>query len=714
MHPVVLSLAIHNHQPVGNFDHIMTRATDNAYAPLVGALERHPRIRLALHYSGPLLDWLKPHRPDLLRRIRALAARGQVEILTGGYYEPILAAIPDADKRGQIEKLTRTITAEFGSAPEGLWLAERVWEPHLARPIGEAGVRYTIVDDTHFRAVGLEEAHLLGYYITEEAGVPLAIFPSLKRLRYLIPWAPVEEVIGYLRGLADSDVRPDGRGSPLDLALMGDDGEKFGLWPGTRAHCWEGGWIDRFFDALEQAPWIELMPPGEYRRTREPAGRVYLPTASYEEMGEWALPPEESTRLAHLKHDLETSPWAEVLPFVRGGFWRHFLVKYDEINTLHRLSLRAGGKVHAMTPGPEKTRALEALWAGEGNCPYWHGVFGGVYLPHIRGAAFSHSIAAEAIAEEAAHPRPFALAETADLDGDGRPDVRLATDVLALTVDPGRGGSVVEWDYRPARRHLGNVLTRRREGYHADLIAALASGAARVTGQEGLETIHTTAVRVKQPGLERFLIYDRWRRASLRLHLLPRGTTLEQMWRDQQDDLGGFATGAYAWELDEGRERAAVRLRRIADLGGARVSVERVIEMASGAHGLVHRTRIRADGAATAPALLAEEWGLGVFGASGEVWAEAGGRRIPLHEPGALPEAERVTVNETHSGLALTFEPSAPVGIWAFPLITISNSEGGYEQNFQGAVLVLCRPVDLAPGQTVEHATRCGIAGRPA
>ena len=205
MHPVVLSLAIHNHQPVGNFDHIMARATDNAYAPLVGALERHPRIRLALHYSGPLLDWLKPHRPDLLQRIRALAARGQVEILTGGYYEPILAAIPDADKRGQIEKLTRTITAEFGSAPEGLWLAERVWEPHLARPIGEAGVRYTIVDDTHFRAVGLEEAHLLGYYITEEDGVPLAIFPSLKRLRYLIPWAPVEEVIGYLRGLAESD-----------------------------------------------------------------------------------------------------------------------------------------------------------------------------------------------------------------------------------------------------------------------------------------------------------------------------------------------------------------------------------------------------------------------------------------------------------------------------------------------------------------------------
>src|SRR2546421_7318496 len=190
MHPLVLSLALHNHQPIGNFDHVIAEAADRAYAPMLGALERHPRIRIALHYSGPLLDWLRPHRPDLLERIRALAARGQVEMLTGGYYEPILAIFPDADKRGQIEKLTRDVAAEFGVPAEGLWLAERVWEPHLARPLGEAGVRYTIVDDTHFHAVGLDEPQLLGYYLTEEAGEPLAIFPSLKRLRYLIPlWA---------------------------------------------------------------------------------------------------------------------------------------------------------------------------------------------------------------------------------------------------------------------------------------------------------------------------------------------------------------------------------------------------------------------------------------------------------------------------------------------------------------------------------------------
>jgi hypothetical protein len=709
MHPLVLSLAIHNHQPVGNFDHVMAEATDRAYAPLIGALERHPRIRLALHYSGPLLDWLKPHRPDFLQRVRALVSRGQVEILTGGYYEPILAIVPDADKRGQIEKLTRAVAGEFGYAAEGLWLAERVWEPHLARPLGEAGVRYTIVDDTHFHAVGLDDAQLLGYYITEEAGVPLALFPSLKRLRYLIPWASVEDVIAYLRTLADGDVHPDGRSTALDLALMGDDGEKFGLWPSTYAHCWEHGWMDRLFEALEATPWIELVPPGEYRRTREPAGQIYLPTATYDEMAEWALPPEQTARLTHLKHDLETSRWAEALVFIRGGFWRHFLVKYAEVNTLHHLALRVSEKVHAMRRGPDRTRALDELWAGECNCPNWHGVFGGVYLPHIRGAAFAHLIAAEALADAARHRGPFALAEVADLDGDGRTDVRLASDVQVLTIDPGRGGSVVEWGYRPARRHLGNVLTRRREGYHADLLKAAAAGTVRPAAAETVESIHTTAVRVKQPGIERLVVYDRWRRVSLRLHLLPHDTTLERMARDEQEELGGLATAPYTWEVQEHSTTASVRLRRHARIEPGQLWTERTLEVASGEHALLHATCLRWEGEAPVRALLAEEWGLGVFGAPEDVWVESRGRRASLHQPGMLPAADLVSVAEAYSGLRLTFRLSTPAAIWSFPLFTISNSEAGYEQNFQGAVLLLNWAIDLTPGNTWQQASRCEI-----
>ncbi len=710
MRRLVLSLAIHNHQPVGNFDHVMAEATDAAYAPMVAALERHPRIRLALHYSGPLLDWLRPHRPDLLRRIRALVARNQVEILTGGYYEPILSIIPDADKRGQIEKLTGVVAEEFGYTAEGLWLAERVWEPHLARPLGEAGVRYTIVDDTHFHAVGLEDALLLGYYVTEEEGVPLAVFPSLRRLRYLIPWVSVDEVIAYLRTLAETDVRPEGREAPLDLALMGDDGEKFGLWPTTYTHCWEKGWVENFFEALEATPWIDVIPPGEYRRTHEPAGRIYLPAGTYDEMAAWALPPDRADRLAHLRRDLEAGGRAELVPFVRGGFWRHFLVKYPEVNTLHQLALRAGKKVHAMPPGPERARALDELWAGECNCTYWHGVFGGVYLPHIRGAAFSHLIAAEAIADEARHTGSYAEGAAQDLDGDGRPEVLLATDTAVVTVDPARGGSLIEWDDRPARRNLGNVLTRRPEAYHADLRRAADAHPAHGPESGAAESIHT-AVRVREPGLDRLLVYDRVRRTALRVHLLPPETTREQVWRNEQDERGAFSAGVYAWTLEQGTGAVRLMLTRKAPIEIGQAILDRSLEAAGGRRGLLHTTRLRWTGEGVFRAVLAEEWNLGVFGEPDSVWAEGAGTRLSLHEPGDLPAAGHVQVTEAHSGLTVSFLPSTPAEAWSLPLFTISNSEGGFEKNFQGAMLLLRWLVTLEPGGTWEQTTRCEIAG---
>lgn len=120
MNKIYLSLALHNHQPVGNFDFVIEDAYQKAYEPMLTALERHPGVRLALHYSGPLRDWLKAHHPDFLQRVRVLVGRQQVEILTGGHYEPVLVALPDADKQGQIAKLTDTIRAVWHPTDRGV------------------------------------------------------------------------------------------------------------------------------------------------------------------------------------------------------------------------------------------------------------------------------------------------------------------------------------------------------------------------------------------------------------------------------------------------------------------------------------------------------------------------------------------------------------------------------------------------------------------
>ena len=169
------------------------------------------------------------------------------------------------------------------------------------------------------------------------------------------------------------------------IGTMGDDGEKFGSWPTTWDHCWgEGQWVEKFFTALEKnADWLATTTPSRWLDERGPIGRVYLPTSSYAEMGDWVLPPDESQIFGPMLHAAQDAKSPEAR-YLRGGFWRNFQVKYSEINDLHKQMLRTSAKVAAMPAGAEKLAAEDHLHRGQSNDCYWHGLFGGVYITHMR------------------------------------------------------------------------------------------------------------------------------------------------------------------------------------------------------------------------------------------------------------------------------------------------------------------------------------------
>src|SRR4029078_6951020 len=81
--------------------------------------------------------------------------------------------------------------------------------------------------------------------------------------------------------------------------------------------------------------------------------------------------------------------------FLRGGMWRNFAARYREVNELHKQMLRVSAAVDAMPAGPARDRALDHLYRGQSNDCYWHGLFGGIYLVHMRMATLAELIAAE-------------------------------------------------------------------------------------------------------------------------------------------------------------------------------------------------------------------------------------------------------------------------------------------------------------------------------
>lgn len=716
-----LSLVIHNHQPVGNFDFVFAAATERAYDPILGLLERHPAVRLSLHYSGPLWDWLLARRPDHVERLKALVARGQVELLTGAYYEPILVSIPDADKVGQIRRMTDFLRRTFGVEPTGMWLAERVWEPHLPKPLAEAGVRYTLLDDTPFKMAGLTDDDLFGPYVTEEQGCTVTVFGNVMYLRYAIPWHPVEAVMDWLR--AQAVAHPGG------VAVMGDDGEKFGLWPGTWDLCWgPEAWMDRFFAALEASgDWLQTRPLGEVAAELPPSGRVYLPCASYEEMMDWALPPRDFAAMRRVRRDLRESGRADILRFVRGGLWRGFIARYDEVNQMHKKGLWVSRKAHALPEGEEKTRALDHLWASQCNCGYWHGLFGGIYLFHIRAANYANLIAAEGVADRARAGREtWVWTEHGDMDADGREEVVLNTDRQVLTFQPSSGGALVEWDWRAARYNLINVMTRRREGYHEELLRAAEEGRLVLPG----EPDRPDGVRVKEADIHTRLFHDWYRRAAFLDHFLHPGTTLDAFYRCQYGEQGDFVNQSYRAQVKEdpagltlilGRDGMVwvgdqpvpvqVEKRFIVTPGNDLLTVRYLLtvrsERGSGAEGRVYPLRFGVE----------MNWGLlGGGSERASLWILRGREKL-RRRPTDTEEAWDVT----GLTLGLPFPPldgmewrgaqgvpqvtltmSAPATLWHFPLEAVSNSEAGYERVYQGTCTLVWWDLALGPGEPWE------------
>ena len=424
---------------------------------------------------------------------------------------------------------------------------------------------------------------------------------------------------------------------------------------------------------------------------------IYLPDSSYREMTEWVLPPDRQAEYHHVAHEQrEHDPlWQTALKFVRGGFWRNFRTRYSESQEMYARMLQVSERLQELTASGKTddhpdliAQARTELYRGQCNCSYWHGAFGGLYLPHLRNAVYRHLIAADTLLEKASDKTgPWVSVEAADFNLDARKEIRLASDRLVAFVAPSRGGHLYELDLRSINHNLLASLSRRSETYH-DKIREFGEHQHEHDGSQAV-SIHDL-VAFKQPDLHKKLQYDALPRKSAIDHFFQPGVTLDRA-RNGEGEVGDFVQGVYETVLRRSPQYVQARMTRQGHLGHYEIQVAKTIGLdrdgGTALDILYELERLPAG----LPIHFGVEFNFAgmAAGAPDRYFYDARGQQLgQLQTVHDLPQTDRLGLIDEWLGLDASLEVSQPGGFWTFPIETISQSEGGFEAVHQSTVVI--------------------------
>lgn len=534
MSKVSLLFGVHMHQPVDNFGEAVDEAIELCYKPFFQTMVQYPKFKFSVHCSGWLLDRIRNNNPDIFENMKVLTDSGSIEWVSAGYYEPVLSSIPTNDRLAQITKLNKYIKKYLGVKPKGLWLTERVWESSIVPDIVASGNEFVLVDDYHFLSSGFEAEKMDGYYKTEESGRELGLFPISQALRYALPFFSVERSIDAILSCKKNE---------NSAAIIFDDAEKFGLWPKTHEWVYEKKWLAEFALAVINHKDIQTQHYSEYMKKNHSLGLAYLNNTSYFEMGEWSLKAKQTLALQHLKNSLGDEYFNSLgVAFIKGGIWKNFFIKYIESNYLHKRMLNI-----SLNQDKLDKKSIESLYKLQTNDVFWHGVFGGLYLPNLRDNAYRYLLEIEK-----SRAMKKTKIEVLDINKDGYDELKVVTSNLSVVFSSKYGGQMMEFGSFDTLFNWQNTLMRREEAYHEKILYPKAQKQVKQSSSDEIETIHNDSVAIDET-LKDELIYDWHPKYSFINHFSNKKFDLDSFKHLIFKEIGDFANQAFKFERNKTR-----------------------------------------------------------------------------------------------------------------------------------------------------------------
>ncbi len=672
-----LLFGIHCHQPYNNFYEVIHEATDKSYYPFLKILANFPKIKLSIHYSGWLFNWIKENRAEVFNLIKKLAERNQIEIFTSGFYEPILASIPEKDAELQIKKSNKFIKDNFGIEPEGLWLTERVWDDKIIKVLVNCGIKYVVVDDYHLISAGHNKNNLQGYFLTEDEGYSIAIFPISKQLRYLIPFNSVENCVKVIKS--------------LQTGIIFDDGEKFGLWPHTYEWVYEKNWLKSFFEYLSHDNNIFTLTFKEFFYSNKPIGRVYLPVVSYFEMGEWSLSYESGKEFLNYlkKFQNEYNISNDIIEkFFKGGIWKNFLVKYEESNNIHKKMLKLSKKLKNKKIGDELT---EWLLKSQCNDCLWHGIFGGIYLPNLRNNSYIALNNLEKLL-------PSQNKETFnDYNNDGYGELQLKNSQILAVISEKHGAQLFELSDLETGFNIGNTLTRRKEIYHDEILKSNPLNDNKINNEK-ISTIHEMKYIITKE-IKDNLIFDNYLKYSFVDLIFDKYQSFEHYKLSKLENLGNFnesfnfniSTKSFIKNgiINILNKNLSVSLEKKYNLKKNKLSCEYSIKNFSPVYfDLYHGIELNF-------------FFPGENSKDSKIYIDSNEFKI-LSEIKIDNPIKNFKIFDSILGKFLEIESNLMFMLWSYPFYSISKSEKAYEKTYQGSSFLLIFPFRIKLGEIIK------------
>jgi 4-alpha-glucanotransferase len=672
---VQLHLAFHHHQPFGNLPGVMEDCCRRGYLPFLRALDEAAPLRFNLSYSGPLLQYLAAHFPEYIHILQRMVRDGRVEILSTGFYEPILADLGEEDRQGQLARM-REWWGDLGVRTRGLWLAEGVWASDLPGTMARAGLDYTVVSRERLLQGGVPASMINGHFLTEHQGQCCRLFPHENALGRLMPFGADDELFAYLRRVAN-------RG---DITLtFADQAERWAVWPDSRERVLDSGYLRRLLARFqEQSDWVRLSLFSDSLDAARPVGRCYLPPGVSKELGVWSLPDETRNAFQQAWKNLETRFDADqFLPYFRVGCWDGFRARYAESNWMHKRGLWL--KRQAPADPARASQIGECLHEAQCNTAYWYGTSGGIYAPHLREAVWRSLLKAQALCHQDRAPRVV----SSDLDTDGCDEMILESPQTGMAWSPARGGALLEWSHLSLGINLGNTMTRYRETMSSGVDGVAIPGEARPTAP-----------------------VDPWTRHSFQELIFKKHTTVEELAGCRQMELGDFIGRAFEGRhetLKDGKIRVTMeRMGAVMMTAGVPMRLRKTFVWDPG-----HAEKLRVDyevencGKLPIQAHLGIQFNLALPGAGEQLVFAAEGRTHNAETLWFEGATDRWSIRGAERGPSFQLLADRPITLWSYPVFSAS-SEAAAEIR-QGNAIVSGILLNLSPGESTALGLRASF-----